>query len=288
MSSGIRWMLKYKECIGEWASRSPSVRQSVETTHFGVRQCVCVLYGMNKFALLTTLTFITLSGIWLMPPIHQSQAYHQFANHTEHLGIANFWNVISNLAFLLVAAVAWPHLRSPLLCERWKRNCFRALLVGIALTTFGSAYYHLRPCDASLVWDRLPMTIVFMSVLSFTMGDRIDSRLSERLLWPLLAIGGLSVIWWRFSGDLRLYVAVQFYPLIAVPVMLCMRGPKATTGLAAQWGMIAFYGAAKAAEMLDGRFLGVPGGAHAWKHVFSAAGLLIYTQAIPRSGSKKA
>jgi hypothetical protein len=30
--------------------------------------------------------------------------------------------------------------------------------VGITATAFGSAYYHLKPNDARLVWDRLPVS----------------------------------------------------------------------------------------------------------------------------------
>ena len=37
-----------------------------------------------------------------------------------------------------------------------------AFFIGIMSTSFGSAYYHLKPNDASLVWDRLPVSkIIF-------------------------------------------------------------------------------------------------------------------------------
>ena len=35
------------------------------------------------------------------------------------------------------------------------------LFLGILLTGFGSAYYHLEPNDQTLFWDRLPMAISF-------------------------------------------------------------------------------------------------------------------------------
>lgn len=34
-----------------------------------------------------------------------------------------------------------------------------AFFVGITATSFGSAYYHLNPNDARLVWDRLPVCL---------------------------------------------------------------------------------------------------------------------------------
>ena len=225
---------------------------------------------MKTFILLAPLTLV-----WFLPPIHQSQLYHHFANHTDYLGIPNFWNVISNLAFLIVAALAWPLAPKGI-------NAFRVLLIGIALTTFGSAYYHAQPTDARLLWDRLPMTLVFMCVLTITIGDRIKPSLAHKLLWPLLAAGALSVLYWRISGDLRPYVIVQFYPLIAVPAMLSIPSEIAVISLPAQWSMIAFYALAKIAELVDSRFPTIPSGAHAWKHVLAAVGLLIYTQAFIR------
>jgi hypothetical protein len=96
---------------------------------------------------------------------------------------------------------------------------------------------------------------------------------------PLLMVGLLSVIYWRFSGDLRPYILVQFYPLILIPVLLCFSKRDGVTSLAAQWGMIACYVLAKAAEMVDGR-VAIPAGAHAWKHIVAAVGLLLYTQSI--------
>lgn len=234
---------------------------------------------MKKLTLLL-LTISAVAAVFILPPISQNPHYHNFANQAQYIGIPNFWNVVSNLAFLFVAA-AGCHLHSSLtLHEPWKRRCFTVLLLGIALTAFGSAYYHWHPTDARLVWDRLPMTIVFMSVLAFTIGDRIDSRLGSKLLLPLLILGVTSVLYWRWTGDLRPYAVVQFYPLIAVPLVLLLFR-EGSMSLAAQWGMIGFYGLAKLAEMLDGSAIAsLPGGAHAWKHVFAALGLWAYTRSM--------
>lgn len=38
--------------------------------------------------------------------------------------------------------------------ELWGWTCF---YIGVAAVAFGSAYYHLKPNDARLVWDRLPV-----------------------------------------------------------------------------------------------------------------------------------
>lgn len=39
--------------------------------------------------------------------------------------------------------------------ELWGWACF---YIGVAAVAFGSSYYHLKPDDATLVWDRLPVS----------------------------------------------------------------------------------------------------------------------------------
>ena len=68
---------------------------------------------------------------------------------------------------------------------------------GIFLTGFGSAYYHWNPDDGTLFWDRLPMALAFSAILAKVVGERIDERAGAILLWPLLALGVFSLLWWR-------------------------------------------------------------------------------------------
>src|SRR5262245_27190595 len=84
------------------------------------------------------------------PPVVQNQGYHAFADTRRLLGIPNFWNVVSNLPFVLVGILGLAKTRG---------MTARILFAGVTLTCFGSAYYHLAPDDARLVWDRLPMTM---------------------------------------------------------------------------------------------------------------------------------
>ena len=49
---------------------------------------------------------IAVLGIVLfLPPIRQDASYHSFADQREFWGIFNFWNVVSNLPFLIVGIV---------------------------------------------------------------------------------------------------------------------------------------------------------------------------------------
>jgi hypothetical protein len=151
------------------------------------------------------------------------------------------------------------------------------LFAGVGLTGIGSAYYHWAPDNATLFWDRLPMTIAFMAILSSVIAERIDLKAGLRLLWPLLAIGALSTLYWhagesRGVGDLRPYALVQFGTMVAIPLILWLFPPR-YTGTADMVRVIAWYGLAKVFEHFDHGFFQLTGiSGHTLKHLASAVG----------------
>ncbi len=208
----------------------------------------------------------------LLPPIYQDPAYHHFADDRTLLGIPNCWNVLSNAPFFLIGALGLGATRrEAAFAERWERWPFVTMFVGVLLIGLGSGYYHLAPDSARLVWDRLPMTIVFMAVFGVTLIERVDARVGAWLWVPLIALGAASVFAWRFTGDLRCYVIVQFYPMVAVPLLLLLRPPRYTHGHDLML-MIVFYAIAKALEHFDARIfaLGHVVSGHSLKHLTSA------------------
>jgi hypothetical protein len=164
------------------------------------------------------LAAISLLGLMLVPPIPQSQIYHGFADRRTLLGIPNFWNVVSNLPFILVGALGLWKVRRDLSAS--------IFFLGVFLTGFTSSYYHWAPNDWGLFWDRLPMTFAFMAILANVIEERIDERVGKLLLWPLVALGLLSLLIWMRVDDLRLYAWVQFFPCIALPLMFWLFAPK--------------------------------------------------------------
>jgi hypothetical protein len=188
------------------------------------------------------LAAISLAALAFVPPIPQSHAYHQFADQRTLFGIPNFWDVMSNLPFVLVGAAGMRIVRGD-------RAAF-VFFFGVFLTGFGSAWYHWRPDDIGLFWDRLPMTIAFMAILSHAIGERIDARIGALMLWPLVVLGMASLLVWLRYDDLRLYGWVQFFPLVALPILFLMFPPK-FTGTGYWFAAAGLYGLAKVLEYAD-------------------------------------
>jgi len=226
---------------------------------------------------LAALAGISLLVMLLLPPVHQNENYHRFADQRTLLGIPNFWNVVSNLAFVIAAVVGARALSSAeAFIQPWERTAYGLFLAGVALTALGSGYYHLRPNTTTLLWDRLPMTIVFMTLLATVIAERLSMSAGRLLLYPLLACGALSVAYWKLSGDLRWYGLVQFVPMLALPVLL-LGFPPRYSHAGGLWGCLGLYMLAKIAELLDkpiGRIVAT--GGHPWKHFAGAAAIVCY------------
>lgn len=232
---------------------------------------------------LAALAMITTVGLLYIPPIHQDVAYHHFAGRQTWLGIPNAANVLSNLPFLMVAIYGLGVLlRGVVFLSSWELYAHVLLVAGTAAVSVGSAYYHWAPDAGTLFWDRLPMTLVFMSLFAITIGERLSPAAVRRLLAPLLGVGLLSVIVWRVTGDLRLYGAVQFLPMAALPFLYLTRPPR-YTGQGGLWAMIAFYVLAKVVELFDAPLAAwLPEGGHPWKHVAAALALAVYFATVAR------
>ncbi|MDE3165359.1 MAG: alkaline phytoceramidase [Acidobacteriota bacterium] len=218
-----------------------------------------------------------------VPPVAQNPAYHAFADRRTLFGVPNFWNVATNAAFLLVALYGLKALGSrTAFTLPWERVAYGVLLAATAAVSIGSSYYHLHPDNATLFWDRLPMAVTFMALLAALTGERASMDAGRRLLPPLLLLGVASMLYWRASGDLRLYGLVQFGTVLAFPLLLLLRPPRYTAAEGAWW-MVGLYGAAKIFELLD-RPMGawIATGGHPWKHLFAAAALFAWMHAVAR------
>ncbi|MGH8548667.1 MAG: ceramidase domain-containing protein [Methylococcales bacterium] len=224
----------------------------------------------------TTLTLLIILGLLslvlvfgFVPPIPQDPAYHDFApSKLKISNIPNTFNVITNIPFAIVGL--WGLIFCRRLSETSALWSWRLFFSGIALTSIGSAYYHWDPNDATLAWDRLPMTIAFTSLFVALLSEQIGSKLENFLLIPLIAAGISSVVYWRCTGDLRAYGIIQFFPLIALPPIILILPERYDTEHYLFWALI-YYIAAKLFEANDHetwKLIGFSG--HALKHLLAA------------------
>ena len=221
-----------------------------------------------------TLLLLVLGPLaWLMfghgEPILQDRGYHIFADSRSCLGIANFGNIVSNLLFLLtgLAGLSW--------CWRDRCGAWRSWLVffaGVTLVFFGSAYYHSNPNDHTLVWDRLPMTVAFMGLFTALISEHLETRLEMPMLAGALAVGLFSVLWWRLSGDLRIYAWVQGAPLLTIPYVVAAFPRRFSLRHYLLYG-VGLYALAKIAELKDFEMFVATAGVisgHSAKHLLAA------------------
>jgi len=204
-------------------------------------------FGKRTIVLTITSVIAVTLFLWLMPPLRQDQSYHLFADQRTFFGVGNFWDVVSNLPFAIVGLVGLFALRD---------FASRIIFFGIFATAFGSAYYHLRPDDARLFWDRLPMTIVFMSLFALVIKKRA---------WviPFVLAGVSSIVWWRFTGNLWPYALVQFGPMLILIVIAFRSEPQLRP-------VVVFYGLSKITEFFDAQIYAVfPWSGHTLKHLLA-------------------
>ncbi|MBL78911.1 MAG: alkaline phytoceramidase [Nitrosomonadaceae bacterium] len=167
----------------------------------------------------------------IMPPTAQETQYHQFVDQRSYFGIPNFLNVVSNIFIFLAGLIGFIFL----LCsnkflihktfihfsERWS---YIILFLNVLVAGITSAYYHLEPDNARLMWDRIPIAIGIVTFLSITLMERISINFGLILL-PILTIFGIgSVIYWYCGeqyglGNLNYYIVIQFYSILAIAIL---------------------------------------------------------------------
>jgi hypothetical protein len=226
-----------------------------------------------RHAVLAVVAAVSLVLLLFLSPPGQNPGYHSFADQRAFLGIPNFLNVTSNVAFLLVGIAGVALLaRRPMS----SRAAWLTFWLGVAAISAGSGYYHADPNDQTLVWDRLPITLAFMGFLSAILGEYVSVRLGRVVLAPAVLAGLISVLYWHWFGDLRFYYWIQLIPLLMVPVvMILFRAPH--TGRWLLLVAVGFYGLAKISELYDRDVFEMTGrllSGHTAKHLLAALSCL--------------
>jgi hypothetical protein len=221
-------------------------------------------------------------------PIAQPDRYHEFADTRAFLGVPNAGDVLSNAGFLLVGAWGlWALRESPRRRALGSASPgFIVFFTALALTALGSAWYHLAPDNARLVWDRLPIALACGGLIAGYYADTHRAPNALALNVALAIAAAASVAWWSFTersgiGDLRPYLLMQVAPLLLVPAWQALaqspRSERIAFGL-----VIALYAAAKAAELGDRTIfeaLGFMSG-HTAKHLLAGLASVVLAMSI--------
>ena len=241
-------------------------------------------------------TVLSLLAAFLLPAMPQPVAYHEFADHRTVLGIANFLDVASNAAFVLAGLAGLAVVLRPgtVFAANVERLPYAVFFVGMVLTGLGSAYYHLVPDNERLFWDRLPMTIAFMSLVAAQVVDRIDTRQGIGLLLPMLLVGAASVLYWRATeragtGNVMPYAVLQGYSVVILFLLARQHRSRYTRGNDIYW-VFAGYVLAKLLETFDKPLyeLGHVTSGHSLKHLAAAVAGLFVARMLYRRGLQPA
>jgi len=231
----------------------------------------------SKVFVLLTVAAVAIVVAFLLPPIPQDPQYHEFADGRSLFGIPNFWNVATNLLFVLVGVIGLKACipRVPQGGLQALRDNYLVFFVGVILIGFGSGYYHAAPSTFTLLWDRLPMTLSFIALFTIVIGENVSMTYGRRLLLPLLIIAAGSVLYWyitelRGEGDLRPYGLIQFLPMVLIPLILLWFASR-FSHVGYLWAILISYGFAKLAEHFDAAILGLSGllSGHSVKHLLA-------------------
>lgn len=224
---------------------------------------------------------LVLVALLLTEPMPQDPAYHDFADQRPVLGLPHGLNVLSNAAFLLVAAFGFVGL------HRWRpdhatdRQPYGMMFIGLIGIALGSGYYHLDPDTTRLFWDRLAMAVTFAALFAAILNERLPAGHAPKLVGGLCALAALSAGYWLISewlgrGDLRPYLLVQGIPILLTPVLvLCCRSRHPANG----WLLTAvgLYLVALAFDLSDAgvyQALGETVSGHTLKHLVAAMAAL--------------
>lgn len=238
----------------------------------------------TKSIILTLVAVSSIVATSFVEPIPQDPQYHLFADQRSFFNIPNTLNVVSNLFFALIGIAGLFHLciRRSLVIVPSLFPAYVVFFAALVAIAPGSAYYHWNLDNQSLAWDRLPMTLVFMSFITIIIGERLSPLVAKFIFLPLLITGVWSIIYWYQSelagdGDLRPYALVQFLPMLLIPLILLIYETKFSSDRAIWW-FCGCYLTAKGFEALDHQifdFLIIISG-HSLKHLAASIACLIY------------
>jgi hypothetical protein len=193
------------------------------------------------------------------------------------LGIPHFWNVVTNLPFLVVGAAGLRAWRRRPTSSAARRAGWLGVWISAVALSLGSGAYHLWLTPATLALDRA-CVIAITGFLAYQ-AMATDGWVRPGTLAACVIVGlfEASVVAWWFGVSSLLYGGLQALAAVAVLWLYARAARREPGTLELRWlvGMVVCYALAKVFELLDEEVCAATGfiGGHPLKHLLSAAGL---------------
>lgn len=241
----------------------------------------------NTMLLMVGLFMISVIG-QILGLFHLSNHYHEFIDVRNFFGINRFFDTLSNIGFLIVGGL---FIKEIFLKDQKDFNLI-LIALGSILVFFGSSYYHLQPSDARLLWDRLPISIVFAGILSYSLSinNLIVEKHKNKFNVGYLLFSVFSVLFW-YIGSLQQaswlgpYVFVQFGGMLTL-IYIAIKGENKNFNKNI-WYVLAWYVAAKLCEHFDETIFNYTHqllSGHTIKHLLAAVALYAW---FPKENKEK-
>ncbi len=233
-----------------------------------------------------------------LEPIPQNQAIHDYADARGCFGLANCGDVLSNLGFTVAGLLGlWMVACKKALFgpqQRVLKALFLLFFSAVTTVSIASSYYHVVLHDHGLFWDRVPITLSFLTLFPAILADRVTPRFGAWFAALAIPAGLGSLVYWitteaAGAGDLRFYGLVQAFPLFCLMIMPWLFPKASYSQTPYLYAMAGLYGVAKLVEVFDERVFELTGhlvSGHSLKHLFAAAACLVVVPMI-RAGAAR-
>lgn len=247
---------------------------------------------MNQMQKNTMLLMLGLFGVSMIGQslglFNLSGHYHEFVDTRNIFGMSRFFDTVSNIGFLFVGVI----FIKEILLQNKKDFNLMLIAVGSILVFFGSSFYHLFPSDARLLWDRLPISMVFAGILSYSLSanNLIIEKYKNKFDISYLMFSIFSVVFW-YVGSLQQaswlgpYVFVQFGGMITL-VYIAIKGENKDFNKKIYY-VLAWYILAKLCEHFDQSIFNITYemfSGHTLKHLLAAVALYCW---FPKENTEK-
>jgi hypothetical protein len=240
---------------------------------------------ISRLLLASVLLFVVGTALQMIWPLAQPASYHHFADQRSLGQLHNAADVLSNIVILIAGLLSFGWVLRHASNQPAQFPGMIVAAFGLLFTAFGSAYYHMAPNDATLVWDRLPMTIVFAGILAMLWTSWSGQRVGWAQMLIMVVVSPATVGYWLLFNSLWPYAILQFGGLMLIVGMTLTRK---VDGVVAWTLVIVFYGVAKIFESLDWQIWELTHhviAGHALKHVSSGlagGSMILVANAAPR------